>query len=256
MVPLLVAFVRGACGWLLSGPFASKRGSDTPDLRCVSWILQKSLDKGVLQSTLEYLATMTVLAECNVGEAREKELASIFLEPALDEGVQVAHYHNIERTAHDVVRRTVGDHPVVPQIQREPVDEHNDVTSTIAGEANKEELAEEEELHEAGLKKVQEEMAPTSRERDEETGQVREDARMQEEHVKRVREDQERMALQRRHEMERAELGAKRLEERARIERQRAEVEHQRRLALRNGRFGAAATAAEAERREGDCVIM
>ena len=273
MVSQLATFARGAHGWMLTGPFASNRGSGVPDLHCISWILQKSLDKGVLQSTLEYLATMAALAECDISEAREGELASAFLRPGFEKGAHVVYFHDPERPAQEVVRHDMGYRSVIPQIQPELVDEHDDITSTAVGEATNEELAEEVKRHEAGSKKAQEEMAQVFREKDEETMRLQKEARMREEHARRVREERERMALQHRQEMERAELGARRLEERVRMERQRAEVEHQRQMALLNGHLAAAATAAEAERaamqqriqtlethsrrhREGDCVIM
>jgi hypothetical protein len=96
-----------------------------------------------------------------VGEARERELASAFLKPALDKGAQMIRHHNTEQSAHDVIRRIVNNHPVVLQIQRELVDEHKDIANTAAGEAINTELTEEIKRHEVALATMREEMMRT-----------------------------------------------------------------------------------------------
>ena len=185
----------------------------------------------------------------DVGEARERELTSNFLKPALDKGAQMARHHNTEQSAHDVIRRIVNNHPVVLQIQRELVDEHKDVAKTAAGEVINEELAEAKRRHEANIKEAQEKAARELREREEEARRrIQEEARRREEEMRRAKEEQERIALQRRQELERAQLEARRLEEQARIERQRVEEERRRQVALANERIAAAAREAEAQR--------
>jgi primosomal protein N' len=187
----------------------------------------------------------------DVGEARERELISDFLKPALDKGAQMIRHHNTEQSAHEVIRRIMNNHPVVLQIQHELVDEHKDIASTSAGEAVDAALAEEKRRHDAEVKRAQEEMERAVREKAEETRRrVEEETKRQEEEMRRVREEQERIARERREEMERAEQEARRLEEQARIERQRAEEEHRRQVALLNERLAAEAAAAEAERQE------
>ena len=185
----------------------------------------------------------------DVGEDRERELASKFLKPALDRGAQMVRHHNTEQSAHDVIRRIMNNHPVVLQIQREIVDEHRDITNTAAAEAVNAELAEEAKRQEAELRKVQEERERALREKEEEARRKREEEeRRREEEIRRAREEEERRALEHRQEMERVEREAKRLEEEARIARQRAEEEHQRQIALHNERLRAEAAAAEAQR--------
>ena len=90
----------------------------------------------------------------DVGEARERELASNFLKSALDKGAQMVRHHDTEQSAHDVIRRIMNNHPVVLQIQRELVDERKDVANTAAGEAVNAELAEEAKRQEAELKRT------------------------------------------------------------------------------------------------------
>jgi membrane protein involved in colicin uptake len=185
----------------------------------------------------------------DVGEARERELASNFLKPALDKGAQMVRHHNTKQSANDVVRRIMNNHPVVLQIQRELVDQRKDITNTAAGEAVNTKLAEEAKRHEAELKKAQEEKARALRQKEEEAKRkMEEEKRKREEQAKKARENEERIALQRRQEMERAKLEAKRLEEEARMARKRADEEHQRQKALLDKRLAAEAAKAKAAR--------
>jgi hypothetical protein len=185
-----------------------------------------------------------------VGESRERELASNFLKPALDKGAQMVRNINTEQSAHDVIRRIMNNHPVVLQIQSELVDQHKDISNTASAGAINAELEEEKRRHEAEVRKAQEEKERIMREKEEEARRKREEEmRRQEEEIRRVKEEQERQAFQRRQDMERAEAEARRLAEQARIERERAEEEHRRQVALLNERLAAEAAAAEAARR-------
>lgn len=184
-----------------------------------------------------------------VGEARERELASNFLKPALDKGAQMARHHNTEQSAHEVIRRIMTNHPVALQIQLELVDQRKDISDTAAGGAVNAELEKEKKRHEAEVKKAQEEKARILREKEEEARRWREEqTRIQEEEMRRVREEQERIAFERRQEIERAEAEARRLEEQARMERERAEAEHRRQADMLNEHLAAVAAAAEATR--------
>ena len=186
----------------------------------------------------------------DVGESRERELASEFLKPALDKGAQMARHHNNEQSAHDVIRRIMNNHPAALQIQRELVDQHKDISNTAAGGAIDVELEEVKRKHEAEMKKAQEEKDRVLKEKEEEARRKKEEeTRRQEEEMRRLREEQERIAFERRQEMERAEEEARRrLEEQARIERERAEEEHRRQADLLNESIRAAAVAAEQAR--------
>ena len=94
-----------------------------------------------------------------IGEAREGGVASTFPKPALDKGARMIRHHNTKQSAHDILRRITNNHPVVLRIQRELMDEHKNVTSTVAEEVVNVELAEEMIRHEADLKVIREEMA-------------------------------------------------------------------------------------------------
>jgi len=184
-----------------------------------------------------------------VGEARERELGSNFLKPALDKGARMVRHHNTKQSAYDVICQIMSNHPVVLQIQHELVDQHKDVSNTAAAEAINRDLKEAAERHEAELRRAQEETARAMRERDEAMRrEIEEQRRRVEEEMRRVREEEERRAWELQQEIAREELRARRLEERARMERQRAEEEHRRQMALVRERLAREAAAAEAER--------
>lgn len=185
----------------------------------------------------------------DVGEARERELASNFLKPALDKGAQMVRHYNTEQSAHEVIRHIMNNHPVVLQIQHELVDQRKDVLNTAAGGAVNVELDQERKRHEAEVKKAQEERERILREKEEEARRKREEeTRRLEEEMRRVREEQERIASERRQELERAQKEAERLAEQARIERERAEREHRHQVDMLNEHLAAAAAAAEGAR--------
>lgn len=166
-----------------------------------------------------------------VGEARERELSSDFLKPALDKGARMVRHHNTQQSTHDILRRIMNNHPVVLQIQHELVDERKDVVNTSAGKRINAELEETKRRHEAEVKKAQEEVARALREKEEEARRkMEEESRRREEEMRRVREERERIELQRRQELEQAEQEARRFEERVRAERERAELRHRQEL--------------------------
>ena len=166
-----------------------------------------------------------------VGEARERELSSDFLKPALDKGARMVRHHNTQQSTHDILRRIMNNHPVVLQIQHELVEERKDVVNTSAGKRINAELEETKRRHEAEVKKAQEEVARALRENEEEARRkMEEESRRREEEMRRVREERERIELQRRQELEQAEQEARRFEERVRAERERAELRHRQEL--------------------------
>ena len=212
----------------------------------------------------------------DIGEARERELASKILKPALDKGAQMVRNHDTEQSAHDIIRRIVNNHPVVLQIQRRELeDEQKDIVNTAASDAVNAELVEAARRHEAELRRVEGERARALREKEEVRRKVEEERRRREE-IRRVKQEEERIALVRRQEIEWAEMKARHLEEEAKMARQLAEEEHRLRVALLNARLAAEAASAEIARvtmeehinhlqhqvhrhhedSEGDCVIM
>ena len=185
----------------------------------------------------------------DVGEARERELASIFLKPALDKGAQMIPHHNTEQSAHDVIRRIMNNHPVVLQIQRELVDEHRDVENTAAGEAVNTGLTEETKRHEANLNAVREEMMRTIGEKHERARLVlEEETRKLEEEMWMVMEVSEEITLQYLQELEWAEMKMGHMETQAKIDQEQVEMEYQVQMTLLNGRLEAAEKDAEIER--------
>ena len=185
----------------------------------------------------------------DVGEAREKELASIFLKPALDKGARMIPHHNTEQSAHDVIRHIVNNHPVVLQIQRELVDEHKGVANTTAGEAVNAELTEEIKRHEADLNAVREEMMRTLGEKHERARQMLgEETRRLEEEMCMVLEVSEEITLEYLQELEWTEMKMKHVEAQEKLDREQVEMEYQVQMTLLNSRLEAAEIEAEIER--------
>ena len=185
----------------------------------------------------------------DVGEAREKELASAFLKPALDKGAQMIRHRNTEGTAHDVIRQIMNNHPVVLQIQRELVDEHKDVERTAAGEAIDTELTEEIKRHEAALATLREETMRALEEKHERARQALEEETMSiQAQMWILEDDSEEIALECVREMEWVEMKMKHMEMQARLDREEAEMEYQVQMTLLNRRLDAAQAEAEIER--------
>ena len=184
-----------------------------------------------------------------IGEAREGELASTFLKPALDKGAQMIRHHNTKQSAHDILRRIMNNHPVVLQIQRELVDEHKNVTNTAAGEAVNVELAEEMKRHEDDLKAMREEMARALEEKHERARlELQEETRRLEEEMWMIMEVSQEIALEYLQELEWVEMKMRHVEAQRRIDQAQVEMEHQVQMTLLNSRLEAAEVEAEIER--------
>ena len=185
----------------------------------------------------------------DVGKAREKELASIFLKPALDKGAQMMCHHDTEQSAHDVIRHIMGNHPIALQIQRELVDERKDIANTTAAEAINVELTEEIKQHEAALNQMREEMMRSLEEKHEKARQVlEEETRSLQEVMWVVMEESEEITLQYIQELEWTEMKMQHMEAQAELDREQVEMEYQVRMALLDDSLEAAKIEAEIER--------
>jgi len=185
----------------------------------------------------------------NVGEACEKELASIFLKPALEKGAQMVRHHNTEQSTHDVIQHIMNNHPVVLQIQWELVDKHRDIASTAAGEAINTELTEVTKQHKVALNAMREKMMRALGKKHEKARQVlEEEARKLEEQMWMVMEVSEELALEYIQELEWVEMKVKHMEAQARLDQEQAEMEYQVQMTLLNSRLEAAEGESEIER--------
>ena len=160
----------------------------------------------------------------DVGEAREKELATRFFKPVLDMGTQLARHHNTAESAHDIIRCVMRNGPITLQIQRELVDEGKNIIDTAAGEVLNKELNEQIRRHQVELVAIQEGMMKALKVKDEETRQeLEEEIRKLQEQVDKMRMDSEGMASDYSEEKKRREEATKQMQEQARQERERAE---------------------------------
>ena len=135
----------------------------------------------------------------NVGEARERDLSSDFLKPALDEGAQMARHDNTAQSAHDIIRTIIRNaerhHPVALRIQHELVEDPRDIVDTIAGKAISQELTAQIKQHQKHLGEVLEAMVEALKEQDEETmEELEEDQDKLQERMKKIKKDLEGMS--------------------------------------------------------------
>ena len=174
----------------------------------------------------------------DINEAREKELAEVFLKSALDKGSQMDRHHNTTESAHGIIRKIMKNHPVVLQIQRELVDENKDIRDTAAGETINEELKELIRRHQKELNQVRDEMKQSLKEKDGEMKRELEEAKRDlEEKVEKIKKAAEGMIANYAAEKERMEARMKELDQEAKQEKERAQAEYDQKLATLTSRL-------------------
>ena len=179
------------------------------------------------------VTNMWQLDSHHANEAREMELSNKFFKPALEKGAQMARHDNTAESAHGIVRKIINNHPLPLQIQRELVDEKKDISDTAAGESISQELKELTRKHQEKLREVREEMAQALKEKDEEARQeLKETKRVLENMVEKIRKDSEGMITNYAKEKARMEERMKEMQREAKLERERAEAEYDRKLAV------------------------
>ncbi|KAF9647083.1 hypothetical protein BDM02DRAFT_3117563 [Thelephora ganbajun] len=173
-------------------------------------------------STLKNVILVTNMWEVvakDVGEARERELVTNFFKPVLDKGAQLARHRNTTESAHGIIRRIMRNHPITLQIQRELVDDHKDITDTVAGKAINKEFNEQIRRHQAELKAIQEETLKARNEKDKETmWELEEETRKLQEQMKKMRMGSEHVVSNYQEEKRRAEEVMRQMQEQARQE--------------------------------------
>ena len=189
------------------------------------------------ESTLKNVVLVTnIWREDSQGE---RELISKFFKPALDKGVQMARHHNTVESAHNILRMIIKNHPVVPQIQQELVDERKDIIDTAAGDPITEELKEQIRRHQAELKEIRKEMALALEEKGEE---IRHEVEEKVKNIKKADADHAAEKEKERVEAEISEMGQAREQER-----EQAETQHDRNLAILIDRLERAPNASAAD---------
>ena len=129
------------------------------------------------------------------GQDRESQLFGKFFKPVIDKGARMARHFNTTRSAHDIIRRIMGNHPVALQIQRELVDNENGIADTAAGEVINQEFNDQIKRYQAELKKVQAEMVRVLEKKDEEMRQELElDRRKMQEQMDKIKKNSEELA--------------------------------------------------------------
>ena len=181
------------------------------------------------ESTLKNVILVTHMWEedpQDINEAREEELSSKFFKPALDKGAQMARHHNTTESARDILRKVVGNRPVVLQIQRELVDEWKDIIDTAVGESINRELKEQIRRHRASLVELQEEMDKALAAQDKNMRRDLEEAKGNlSEQVEKIEQAAEGMALDYATEKGKMKAKMREVEQEAKMEREWAKVE-------------------------------
>ena len=95
------------------------------------------------------------------GEAREKELKSLFFKPILDQGAQLLRNDNTQQSALRIIAHFIENQPLPLRIQQELVDEHKQLDKTGAGAQLLMELDKQQELYRNEINALKEEMNGT-----------------------------------------------------------------------------------------------
>ena len=111
------------------------------------------------------------------GQDLENKLSSKIFKPVLEKAAQMVRHHSTVESAHDIIRMIIKNHPVVLQIQREPVDERKAVVDTAAGDAVNKQINALIRKHQMEMEKVREEMLQAMKEKDEVTRRELEEER-------------------------------------------------------------------------------
>ena len=148
------------------------------------------------------------------GQDRENKASSKLFKPVLEKGAQMARNLNTADSAHNIIRMTMKNNPMVLQVQRELVDEHKSIVDTAAGEVVKRELNALIRKYQAEMEQVREEMLQATKDRDEVTRRELEDERRRmQERVERMKKESEEMASRFPAEKERMEARMKQMEQ-------------------------------------------
>jgi ElaB/YqjD/DUF883 family membrane-anchored ribosome-binding protein len=116
--------------------------------------------------TLKNVVIMTNMwgnVSLEVGEARERQLSTVFFKPAIDKGAQSLRHTRTVESAHSVIRAILENNPLALQIQEELVDKHMEFPRTAAGEEIRRGLNEHSEKLEDKIREMQSELQDAER---------------------------------------------------------------------------------------------
>ena len=124
-----------------------------------------------------------------VGEARERQLSTLFFKPAIDKGAQFLRHVETVETAHAVIRAILGNHPLALQIQEELVDQQMEFSQTAAGQEIRRALDEHAEKLEDKIKELQSELEDAEKKERETQQELEEEVRRLRERLDSVRSE-------------------------------------------------------------------
>jgi chromosome segregation ATPase len=184
----------------------------------------------------------------DVGEAREKELATNFFKPVLVKGARLTRHYDTAQSAHDIIRSIMKNIPIPLQIQRELVDEGKDITNTAAGEAINQELNKQIRQHKKELNAVKQEMKELKEKDEEARREMEEDARKLREEMNKMRLESKTLAASYREEKKKTEEMMMEMQEHALKEREEADAAHKQQIDILKKRLEDEADNSSAER--------
>ena len=161
-----------------------------------------------------------------IGEARERELPSRLFKLALANGAQMDRHLNAVQSAHDIIRRITKSRSAVSPIQRELVDEREEIIDTATGESLNQELKELVRRNKVELRDLRGEVGQALWAKDEERRQELEEAKRElQEKIEEIKKATERMATNYAVEKERMAAKMKAMEQGSRKDRLRVEAD-------------------------------
>ena len=167
----------------------------------------------------------------DIGESHEQELVRALFKPALDKGAQLARHYNTTKSAHDIIRCVTKNQPIALQIQRELVDQGEDIIDTAAGQVVMKELNEQIARYQSEAKAIREEMLQALKQNDEVMRlELQEELPKIYESMNKMRMDSDGIATSYHEEKWRMGEAVKQAQEEANQERELAEAEHRRRM--------------------------
>jgi len=144
------------------------------------------------EQTLKNVVIMTNMwskVTPEVGEARERQLSTLFFKPATDKGARFLRHGGSVESAHAVIRAVLGNQPLALQVQEELVDQHKTLSRTAAGEEIHRALNEDAGKLEQKIKALQDELQDAEKKERETREELEEEVRRLRERLDSVRSE-------------------------------------------------------------------
>lgn len=102
------------------------------DTRNFGW-LRRICGEPTLRNVV-FVTNMWERVDPEISAAREGQLVTEFIKPALDKGARLHRHYNTTESTHQIIRAILENHRTALQVQQELVDERREFTRTTVGE--------------------------------------------------------------------------------------------------------------------------